>query len=266
MKHFQKFRSTLAASLLVAASTATAAFSVTAPASAQAATQTYQVNLTQANNSGASGTATVTLSGNNAKVSVRATGLSANLPHVIHIHVGGQNVCPTAAADTDKDGFVNVKEATPYVGDMKVALTTSGDTSANSGLATDRAPKADAKGNLSYDRSFALPSGVSAASMAKSTIDIHGISSLFNDKAKYDGDKKSDLDNKLPFETTVPAACGVLSTTPVGGADTGVGSTAGIENPGLLVGGTLAIIGGAAAFLYSRRMAYAQAGQIRDRK
>lgn len=258
MKHFPKVRNIFAASLLVTASAATATLSVTAPASAQAASQTYQVNLTQANNSGASGTATVTLTGNNAKVSVRATGLSPNLPHVTHIHVGGQNVCPTSAADTDKDGFVNVKEATPYVGDMKVALTTSGDTSANSGLATDRAPKADAKGNLSYDRTFALPSGVSAASLAKSTIDIHGISTLFNDKAKYDGDKKSDLDSKQPFEVTVPAACGVLSTTPVGGADTGAGSTAGIENPGLLAGGALAIIGGAAALFYSRRMAYVQ--------
>ena len=216
--------------------------------------QTYQVNLAQSNSSGASGTATLTLTGTSLRVSVRGTGFSANLPHATHIHVGGQAACPSpAAADANKDGYVDVKEAEKFVGPMKVSLTTSGDTTDKSALATDRMPKADGKGALTYDRTFNLPTGVSAADMAKASVDIHGISSLFNDKAKYDGDKKSELDNKLPFETTVPAACGVLSSTPVGGAATGSGATEGIESPALFAVGAASLVAAIVIALAARK-------------
>lgn len=224
-----------------------------APAPAAKAPQTYQVSLAQANKSGASGSGTVTINGNNVTVNFRATGLSPNLAHATHIHVGGQGVCPSPTADTDKDGFVNVKESEPFIGPMKVSLTVSGDTGTGSGLALDRMPKADAQGNLAYNRTFALPAGTTAADMQKASIDIHGISSLFNDKAKYDGDKKSDLDSKLPFETTVSAACGRLSSAPAGGPNTGIGSTAGLESPALLAFGAAALVGATALVLYSRR-------------
>lgn len=237
-----------------AAVMATTAFS---PAvSAQAANTSgvsYQVNFTQQNKSGASGTATVTVSGNNILVTVRGNGFSPNIAHPTHLHIGGQATCPSPAADTNKDGYVDVKEAEPFTGPMKVTLSTSGDTSASSGLAIDRAPKADSKGALSYNRTFALPSGVTPASLAKSTIDIHGITSLFGDKAKYDGDKKSELDSKIAFETTVPAACGQLNTAPTGGTATGVGSINGIESPIMFVGGAAAIFGAAAAAIIARK-------------
>jgi hypothetical protein len=222
-------------------------------ASAQAADTTYQTNLTQQNKSSASGTATVTVNGNNVSVSVRASGLSANLAHPIHLHVGGTGVCPTPAADTNKDGYVDTKEAEPFVGPMKVSLTTSGDTSVNSALALDRMPKADSKGALTYNRTFTLPSGVTAADMAKASVDVHGISTLFNDKTKYDGDKKSELDNKVAFETTVPTACGKLTTSPIGGAATGVGSISGVEAPILFVTGAVALAGAIVAGAVARK-------------
>ncbi len=76
---------------------------------------------------------------------------------------------------------------------------------------------------------------------------------MFNDKAKYDGDKKSELDNKLAFEITAPAACGKLTSTPTAGAATGVGSINGIESPALFAIGTAAIIGAAAAVFIARK-------------
>jgi len=227
-------------------------------ASAQAAnstpaSQTYQVNLSAVNNSGVTGTATLTLTGNSLRVNMRATGASANLAHATHIHVGGAASCPTPSADTDKDKYVSAKEAEASTGPMKVSLTTSGDTGTGSALAVDRMPKADAKGNITYDRTFTLPSGVTAADMSKATIDVHGISSLFDDKAKYDGSKKSELDNKIAFETTVPAACGKLTSTPTSGAATGAGSTSGIESPALFAIGGAALLAAVATAIVARK-------------
>lgn len=237
-----------------AAVLAAAAFSPAVSAQAASANETtYQVNLTQQNKSNASGTATVKVSGNNVTVTIQGNGFSANVAHLAHLHIGGQATCPATTADSNKDGYVDVKEAEPFVGPMRVTLSTSGDTSASSALASDRAPKADAKGALTYNRTFALPANVKAADLAKASVDIHGITSLFGDKAKYDGDKKSELDNKVAFETTVPAACGVLSTSPTGGTATGVGSINGIESPVLFVAGAAAIFGAAAAAIIARR-------------
>lgn len=232
---------------------AATAFSPMVSAQTPSAAQTYQVNLAQQNKSNASGTGTVTVNGTNVTVAIRATGLSAGLAHAAHIHAGGKAVCAPTTADTNKDGYVDAKEAEPSVGPLKVSLTTTGDTGTSSALAVDRMPKADSKGVLTYNRTFALPSGVTAADMKKATIDIHGISTLFNDKAKYDGDKKSELDNKLAFEITVPAACGTLATNPTGGAATGVGSVSGIESPALFIGGAAAILGAAAAVAIARK-------------
>ncbi len=229
-RSFMAGAGSLAAAAILMAAAWSPVVSAQAQTPAQTSAVTYQANLIQLNKSNASGTATITLNGANVTVNIRATGLSPNLAHAQHIHVGGQAACATTAADTDKDGFVSSKEAEPANGPIKISLTTTGDVAVGSALAVDRFPKADARGNLSYNRTFALPSGVTAADMTRATIDQHGISSLFNDKAKYDGDKRSDLDSKLPFETTAIATCGKLTSTPVSGPNTGIGSTIGIES------------------------------------
>jgi Cu/Zn superoxide dismutase len=251
-------KSTLLRGVAVSAAAALAAAVYSPVASAQAATAattgtTYQVTLTQQNKSNASGTATVKVNGNNVTVTIQGNGFSPNVAHLAHLHIGGQATCPAATADANKDGYVDVKEAEPFVGPMRVTLSTSGDTSASSALAADRAPKADAKGALTYNRTFTLPTNVKAADLAKASVDIHGITTLFGDKAKYDGDKKSELDNKVAFETTAPAACGVLSTAPTGGTATGVGSVDGIESPALFVAGVTAIFAAVIAAIIARK-------------
>lgn len=237
---------------VIAAAGFSPAVSAQAAAPAAAST-TYQVNLTGLNNSGASGSGTVTVNGNSVTVNIRATGLSASLPHAMHMHVGGRNVCATPSDDRNGNKLVGSREAEAASGPVRVSLTTSGDTSANSALAVDRFASANAQGVLTYNRTFNLPSGVTAASLAQATIDIHGVASQFGDKTKYDGAERSDLDNALPAETTLPAACGKLSTAPTGGAATGVGSINGIESPALFIGGIAAIAGAMAAAVIARK-------------
>lgn len=258
MKHMMHVTPQTARRTLATAAGAFLATLACLPASASAqsaapASQTFQVSLSPLNNSGTSGSATLTLTGTQLKVSMKATGASANLPHALHIQVGGQAKCPVPAADKDGDKLINGTESIAYTGPAKVSLTTSGDTSAKSVLSVERMPKADAKGNISYDRTFTLPAGVTAADMTKASIDLHGISSLYDDKAKYDGSKKSDLYPALPFEATVPAACGVLSSAPTSGAATGAGSVDGIESPALFVAGAAALAAAGGAVIIARK-------------
>jgi hypothetical protein len=213
--------------------------------------QTWQATIQPSNNSGVRGTATFQLNGNDVTVTVKTTGNSPGLAHAQHIHVGGRNVCPDPSADADKDGYVSATEAMPYAGEMKISLTTQGDVSVGSALAVDRMPVADNNGTVNYQRTFTLPAGVTPDQLVKSTIDIHGISAISGDKAKYDGNKKSDLNAGVPFETTVPSACGVLTGAPVGGVAAGGGSTSGVERKPLIFAGTIALL--ASILLYAFR-------------
>jgi hypothetical protein len=217
-----------------------------------AAASPLQANLTQLNGSGASGTSSIESVGDNqVRVKVNSTGLSANLPHAQHLHIGGNNVCPTPDADKNNDGLIDTAEGQPSYGSIKVALTTTGDMGADSGLAVDRMPKADANGNVSYDRTFTLPNGVSGEDLQNAVVVQHGISKLFNDKAKYDGDKKSPLKEDLPLEATIPATCGKLVAAPSGSVDAGFKPA---DNIAAIVSVAAGVMGlGAAGVLVARR-------------
>lgn len=191
---------------------------------AYAAQGMYQTNLTQLNGSGQTGTASVEMVGSDQiRVRVNATGASPNLPHAQHLHIGGNGVCPVPGADKDNDSLISTAEGKPSYGDVKISLTTKDAVDAKSALAVDRMPKADADGVITYDRTFDLPDGVTQEDAMNVVVVSHGISSLFNDKTKYDGDKKSSLDEKLPLEATIPAACGKLTATASGSVDAGLG-------------------------------------------
>ncbi len=198
----------LAASLLLAAAVsvilASAAF-------AQQGGHKFTAQLTPLNGSGASGNATVTLNGNQATVNIQSQGLTPGQPHAQHIHIGGEFVCPTAAADTDGSGAISTVEGQPFYGPVEVSLTTSGDVSADSALAVDRMPAANSAGAVAYSRTFTLPAGITAADIEGGSIVQHGHD--FNGNGKYDFSAgKSSLDPSLPFEATVPAACGELAS------------------------------------------------------
>lgn len=223
------------------------------PVLAQSNGQTYQANLTELNGSGTTGTATVTTNGRQVTVKVNTTGASANLVHGQHIRIGGQGTCPGPNADTNKSGFVNTVEGKPFYGEVKVSLTTQGSTGTDSALAADRYPKADAKGNVTYTRTFTLPSGVNAQDLANAVVVQHGISKLYDKPDQYDGHPRSTVSKDLPFEATAPAACGTLSSTPAGGVNTGGGATAGIESSATIALGATALVAAGALVVVRKK-------------
>lgn len=199
-------------------------------ASAQTA-ETYTADLGQANDSGASGTATITLEGTTATVSVDGNGFFEGFPHAMHFHgePGGDNVCgplnPSDSgfeeADADSDGILSVAEGAPSYGGVQVSLTTEGDTSADSALAVERFPTS---GSLDYERTIELPQAV-ADDLSSLHIVVHGLD--LNDSGEIgDQGTPSSLDPSLDIEATAPAACGQITASAAGGVATGAGGTA----------------------------------------
>ena len=114
---------------------------------------TYQIDLAQLNDSGASGAALLTLEGNHLTVKIDTQGLVPGQPHAQHIHgsTNGHDFrCPDMTADKDGDGIITTTEGLPMYGDINISLTTKGDTTKHSGLAVDRMPIADKHGKLMY--------------------------------------------------------------------------------------------------------------------
>lgn len=218
-------------------------------------TVTLESQITELNDSGASGTAWLTLEGNEVHVKIDSSGLLADAPHAQHIHIGGANECPDPGMEgTGADGAIRTTDAIDAYGDVKVSLTTEGDTSADSALAVERYPVGDA----TYERTIEVDDETAESLRnGEGSIVLHGVD--HNGNGEYDGDQMSDLDPSLPSEATDPAACGTLEmgqmeAMPEGGAETGGGTTAGIENAGLMVaGGGLLAAAGVGAVAVGRR-------------
>ena len=185
---------------------------IPAVAAAKSSDSTLNANLTSLNNSGVTGTATVTVSGNKLDASIDATGLLADAPHAAHIHFGATALheCPTQAADGG-DGQLTTGEGLPFYGPVVVSFTTSGDTSPASVLAIDRFSTAPG-GVIDYDRDGIKTQRAVAKAIAagQGVVVIHGVD--YNNSGAYDFDAGiSDLDSTLPAEATDLAACGVLN-------------------------------------------------------
>lgn len=234
-------------SLLLAA-TGAALLLPAAGALAQSPT-TFSADITQANDSGASATADISLEGTTATVSISGQGFFDGFPHAMHLHgePGGDNVCGPLnpddtgfdEADEDGDGFLSVAEGVPAYGPVTVSLTTEGDTSGDSALAVDRFPTS---GTLDYERTIELDPEV-ADNLSSLHVVVHGAdltgSGEIGDMEDENGEMKpSSLDPELPFEATVPAACGQVTASAAGGVATGAGGTAddGVSSAALIAG------------------------------
>ncbi|MEW2143323.1 hypothetical protein AB0869_10960 [Micromonospora vinacea] len=235
------------------------------------ADESVQVQLQDLNETGATGTATLTAtSGGDLKVMIRSKGMTPNSPHAQHVHGAANGIdfhCPDKSADANGNGYVSTEEGLKMYGDIFISLTTTGDTTKASGLAVDRMPKADAKGNLSYERT------IPAADLPEGTIEHlkdlhlvqHGIDA--NKNGKYDMEAlgestfaKSIGVNGIPAEATDPATCGMVSgaaagSVPAGGVATGDGSTAGGSPMMMYAVGGLALLGAVGAVVTRRRLA-----------
>ena len=225
------------------------------PGAAVAAGQNYQTTLNPLNGSSGSGSATITLNGSTAQIDVSWSGLPAKFmggayPHVQHIHIGGQGRCPTMSADKNNDGVISTTEGQPAYGAIGTTLSVKGDTSPAAGTNIKIAPGG---GSTSYHRTIKLDSKT-LASLHNGTgvIVVHGLDPATLSK-KAQGEK-SDLVPSLPLAATSPALCGALSSMPTGGVATGSGSTAGVEDGGMLaLGGGLLAAAGLAVYGVRRR-------------
>lgn len=221
-----------------------------APAYAAQDTWTFQGNLTPLNGSGTSGTAWVEVEGSQAHITLNVSGAVAASPHAQHIHIGGEGMCPTMAADSNGDGIVSTVEGQPSYGGIKLSLTTKGDSSPESGLAVERMPVG---AEYTYERTVPVSdSVVQGLSDGHASVVVHGIDA--NGDGKYSGEAKSELNPELPLEATAPAACGELALAPQGGMQTGNGGAAdeGV-NAGLVgLGGALVLAAGGGAIATRR--------------
>ncbi|MGT2463027.1 hypothetical protein [Sinomonas atrocyanea] len=198
----------------------------TSPALAADST-TYQANLGAINGSNASGTAMITLNGNQATVTEKVSGLAATFngkpyPHVQHIHIGAQGTCPGPSADTSGDGVISTTEGALFYGGIGATLSTSGDTSPAAG--TDLAV-AGMGSSFTYQRTITLDAKTLASLQSgTAVVVVHGL-----DPATLPaGAQKepSDLVPSLPLAATSPALCGTLTAMPAGAPGTGIAAPA----------------------------------------
>jgi hypothetical protein len=240
--------------LLAASSVAIGIGILAVPGVASAAdSSSYQAKLAALNGSGASGSLTLTLNGTTATITEKVNGLAGQFmgkpyPHVQHIHGGAQGKCPTKADDKSGDGVISTTEGAPAYGGILTSLTKSGDSSPAAGTTLTTAPSG---ASFTYKRTLQLDSAtIAAIKGGTAVIVVHGL-----DPAKIPAaaqKEPSDLVPSLPLAATSPALCATLTASqmksvPSGAANTGGGSTAGVQHEGLIGGGVALVAAGAVA-------------------
>ncbi|MGY3128196.1 hypothetical protein ACVWW9_001695 [Agrococcus sp. UYP33] len=232
----------------------------TAPAMAAHAEGSYSTMLDELNNSGATGEAWIDVEGATATVTINASGLAAEFdgapyPHVQHIHIAAQGLCPSDDADTNGDGIISTTEGGPFYGDIGTTLSVGdADKTPAGGLDLAAAPSGD---TISYEETFELDQATQD-SLADGTavVVVHGLDPAGQPEA---GTSPSDLVPELPLAATSPALCGVLEVAPAGGVDTDVTTVAAAGTDGsalglVALGGTLALMTAAGVFVVRRRV------------
>ncbi len=156
-----------------------------------------------------SGQAHLVLRNGQLKVDLTAHGLSPELPHLAHIHgrEEAESECPgmDAAEGGVDPGLIETVDGLPDYGPILVTFSTSGDTSADSGLAIDRAPVADSHGELVYERTLEIPADL-RDDLDDLHIVIHGED--LDDDGAYDPGPITELG--APLEAELPVACGEI--------------------------------------------------------
>ncbi len=153
------------------------------------------------------GNATLRVRGNTVQVALDTNGLLNGQPHAMHIHAGGQGICPPASAARPHNGHLSISttDGLKFYGPPKAALTLSGDTSPKSIIDFSRYPHV---GDIRYSRTITVPAGVAQAIRSgDAVVVVHGID--YNGNGLYDNVlDRSELSNALPGEATAPALCG----------------------------------------------------------
>ena len=173
--------------------------------------QTFQAVLrpVPTNHVTGTGTAAVTLHGDQATVTVDTSGLLNGASHPIHLHAFGLGICPPASAAKLYNGHlaISTTDGLKYYGPMAAALTLSGDTTMNSMLAFSRYPTT---GDIHYQRTITLTTAAAnAIRNGNAVVVVHGID--YNHSGHYDMVlNRSELDSAVSQDATAPALCGTL--------------------------------------------------------
>lgn len=182
-----------------------------APAGAQAtpinshATTTYVAQLHALNSKVAgmqtTGEARFTITGDSLTISVTTRDVPPDMMHLQHFHgftTGRNATCPTAAADTNRDGIIDLIETEPMSGTTMVPFT---DDPVSMEIVADTYPKASAEGTYEYRKTVSL-SALDAA-FAKAF-----------DGQKLDFSRRVVIVHGVPPTTTLPASAASLGTIP----------------------------------------------------
>lgn len=195
--------------LVLAASFAVAAGPVLAASGTFIAHTTPVPHTASGSGLNVTGTATLELQSKKLTAHITASGLSPNLPHLMHIHgvIGAQNDCPSSSADENGDGFIDTVDGLPDYGPVLVTFSTTGDTSAAAAFNLEVAAVADASGRIDYTRTFKIPKAV-AMDISNLHVVIHGAD--LDESGRYDG-AMSSLGMGIPLEAELPVSCGTIN-------------------------------------------------------
>lgn len=163
--------------------------------------------------SDANATATFAVEGDNMLISIDAEGLPPDIEHWQHFHGfadGKAAKCPTAAADANGDGIVDLIETEATSGTTMVPFDAD---PAGMDIAEGQYPHADADGRFSYrqtvsiaalDTAFAEAFEGQSPGLEQRVIFIHGV--------MPDAELPSTVESlgPIPAHVTLPIACGVI--------------------------------------------------------
>jgi len=186
------------------------------PAHSRAAT-TYVAELhalnTKATGMQTAGEARFTIRGDSLTISVTTRHVPPGMMHLQHFHgfTTSQNAtCPTAAADVNHDGVIDLIETEPTSGTTMVPFTAD---PVSMEIVTDSYPKASADGTYQYRKTVSL-SALEAAfakafdgqklDLGRRVVMIHGVPPTTTLPASA-----ASL-GKIPAQVTVPIACGKI--------------------------------------------------------
>jgi hypothetical protein len=161
----------------------------------------------------ASGEARFSITGDSLKITIDAKGLPPRIMHLQHFHGFPNNrdaTCATAAADTNRDGIIDLIETGPMSGTTMVPFH---DDPVSMKIVNDTYPKASRSGSYHYQKVVSLTALKAAFSKAfndpeldldRRVVYIHGIfpaTTLPKSVASL---------GKIPAQITLPIACGKI--------------------------------------------------------
>ncbi|MGH7122595.1 MAG: hypothetical protein ACREFP_26995 [Acetobacteraceae bacterium] len=202
----------LLGALLCAGTLTAAASCVAAPSTVTYVATLHPMN-TKVTGTAASGEARFTVTGDQLTIDITMKGVSPDTVHWQHFHGFTDNrnaTCPTAAADVNHDGIIDIIETEPTSGITMVPFDAN---PAGMDIGHGKYPTASASGTYSYHVTVSLPALDAAFAKAyhdnkidldRRVVFIHGVPADTKLPASV-----ATLDH-LPAQVVLPIACGKI--------------------------------------------------------